>query len=294
MAAATSERVLVTPEAVALDLPIADVGTRLASGLLDYFITVVGYILFTLATVGVGSWIGFGGGWAAVMFLLGVLVSLFVAPMLMETFWHGQTLGKKIVGLRVTTVEGTPIRFRHAFLRGTIRWVEAGPISVVSMLLTPRHQRVGDLLSGTVVVRYRSGMGMPVPLTYAVPEHASAFLSRLDTSVLSRDDLFAIRLLLERTSRLRREAAHQLTYDLATRVAHKMHVAPAADMGPRDFLISVAAAHRQHARRPTRRVGGGLLSPSISAGPNLADVALAPNDGAPTAGSFSDTFAAPS
>ena len=261
MATASAERVLVTPEAVALDLPVADVGTRVGSGLLDGVITYAGLIAFYLAAAGASSVFGAGSGVAAVIWLLGTLTIVFLSPMLMETFWHGQTLGKRITGLRVITVEGTPVRFRQAFLRGVIRFIETmfAPLAVVAILLTPRRQRLGDVLAGTVVVRYRSGMGMPKPLGLTIPHDAVAYVNGLDTSVLARDDLFAIRLLLERTADLRAASAHQLAVDLATRISHKLRAAPTPGMGPRDFLIAVAAAHRQHARVANRRIKGSFL-----------------------------------
>jgi uncharacterized RDD family membrane protein YckC len=35
----------------------------------------------------------------------------------LETWWRGRTIGKRALGLRAVTVEGTPITFRHAALR---------------------------------------------------------------------------------------------------------------------------------------------------------------------------------
>ncbi len=259
MEPATTDRIIVTPEAVALDLPVADVGTRLVSAILDLFFTEVASIVFLLATAGLGSFVGFDGGAVVVMWLIGLFTAHFLGPMLLETFWHGQTLGKRIMGLRVVTNEGTPIRFRHAVLRGIIRWVEAGPIYVLAMTLTANHQRLGDVFAGTVVVRYRSGMGMPKPLTFSVPDHASAFVDRIDTSVLTRDDLFQLRLLLERSDKLRATSAADLTNEMANRLANKLKIAPLAGMTPRDYLIAVAVANRRRTRRTAHRLPGSLL-----------------------------------
>ena len=61
---------------------------------------------------------------------------LFGYWMLLETMWGGRTLGKAAVGLRVVTIEGAPVRFRHSAIRAMLAVVDfflppLGPVAMV-------------------------------------------------------------------------------------------------------------------------------------------------------------------
>jgi len=77
-------------------------------------------------------------------------------------FWIGEarwtrTLGKRFFDLRVVRIDGGRIGYGAAFVRTLLRIVDWLPavylVGAALMRLTPRHQRLGDLAAGTVVVR---------------------------------------------------------------------------------------------------------------------------------------------
>lgn len=69
------------------------------------------------------------------------------------------TPGKAMFGLRVVTLDGRRCGFAKATVRTLTRLVEFNPILLGGLpaasliILTPRHQRLGDLMAGTVVAR---------------------------------------------------------------------------------------------------------------------------------------------
>lgn len=69
----------------------------------------------------------------------------------------GQTLGKRLMKLRVARLDGTPARPAAIAIRTLLRVVDWLPFfnlgGLVCMLVTRRHQRIGDLLAKTIVVR---------------------------------------------------------------------------------------------------------------------------------------------
>jgi uncharacterized RDD family membrane protein YckC len=85
---------------------------------------------------------------------------------LFETFWNGQTPGKRLMGLRVLSVDGRPINALQAVMRNVLRSVDAMPllglspelsvpfymVALVSMAASDRYQRLGDMACGTIVV----------------------------------------------------------------------------------------------------------------------------------------------
>ena len=74
-----------------------------------------------------------------------------------EAVFNGQTLGKRMVGIRVVSDRGIPINGAQAVLRSLVGTID-GPIpffyllGLASMLLTRKFQRLGDLAAGTMVV----------------------------------------------------------------------------------------------------------------------------------------------
>ncbi len=72
----------------------------------------------------------------------------------------GATLGKLAAGIRVQTTEGQPLNTRAAIIRNLVRIIDVIGVYLVgaiSVLVTERKQRLGDLAADTVVVRYESG-----------------------------------------------------------------------------------------------------------------------------------------
>ena len=76
---------------------------------------------------------------------------------LLEGFWNGQTIGKRLFHLRVIDQSGLPLRIEQAWVRNLMRVVDALPLAYlvggISMLSSPIMQRFGDRVAGTLVVR---------------------------------------------------------------------------------------------------------------------------------------------
>ncbi len=90
-----------------------------------------------------------------ILFWLVALVAYFVV---FEALW-GRTLGKLITGTVVIDRNGRAPGFAKALVRTVLRLIEVNPLLIgglpagIALLVTKRHQRLGDLLAGTYVVR---------------------------------------------------------------------------------------------------------------------------------------------
>jgi uncharacterized RDD family membrane protein YckC len=73
-----------------------------------------------------------------------------------EWAWRGQTLGKKLVHLRVVDARGLRLAFPQVVLRNLLRFVDGLPVFYLvgglAALLNARGQRLGDLAADTLVV----------------------------------------------------------------------------------------------------------------------------------------------
>jgi uncharacterized RDD family membrane protein YckC len=71
--------------------------------------------------------------------------------------WIGQTPGKKIMGIKVTTDEFLRCGFMDAFTRNVVRLLDTVlflyGVSLILMSYYPKNQRIGDLVAKTVVLK---------------------------------------------------------------------------------------------------------------------------------------------
>lgn len=265
----------VTPEAVPLEFDTAHIGSRFVALLTDALIQWALFFVLFLA----GGLLGEAGALGGIPDWLGItLVTLLFFgvvwgyPVGMETFWRGRTLGKAAMGLRVVTVEGAPIGFRHAAIRAAVGLVDFpltfGFAAVLGVLLTKRQQRLGDLAAGTLVVRERTGAGEPTAITFTVPHGAEAYAATLDVSGLSTRDYAMIRQFLLRAADLDPSSRAALAGELATPVARRLHHDVLSEVSAELFLRCVAARYQQR--------GAGVPVISQASAPSASDGGFVP------------------
>jgi uncharacterized RDD family membrane protein YckC len=82
----------------------------------------------------------------------------------LEWRWQGQTLGKRLFGLRVIDMHGLRLQFQQIALRNLLRPIDGLPVfylvAAVAAMATRNSQRLGDLAGGTVVI-YEQNPSMP-------------------------------------------------------------------------------------------------------------------------------------
>lgn len=157
---------LETPEQIDLEFELAGLGTRTVSWMVDALIkSFCTFCVFMICAVIAGSIgvavkpdedsIKFG-----VMFIaMIVLVSWFCYDVLFETWWSGQTPGKRLMGARVVRDGGAPVDFTATCIRNLLAlgdFLPGGYLGGALLItLTPKRQRLGDIAAGTIVIRER-------------------------------------------------------------------------------------------------------------------------------------------
>ncbi|MEV4420922.1 RDD family protein [Patulibacter sp. NPDC049589] len=143
-----------TPEAVDVVLDLAGPGSRISSGAIDLALQVVIAIVGTFC-VGALS-VAIGDDWAVVVGSIGAFLLLFFYDVAWELLNDGRTPGKAFLGLRVVRDDGRRVDAGSSVLRNLLRIVEiplAYAPGIVLVTMTRRHQRIGDMVAGTLVVR---------------------------------------------------------------------------------------------------------------------------------------------
>jgi uncharacterized RDD family membrane protein YckC len=177
-------------------------------------------LLLAIALLGAGAAAGdlkqLGGAFGGVMLLL-----LFAAQWIYFVAWEGwlgRSPGKMAFGLRVLSTAGRPIGLRAAALRNLLRAADALPtaylLGVASMALSPRFQRLGDLVAGTMVVvpeRARAARALEL----RPPAQPMEVAALPDEVSLDPDERSAIELFLRRRHTLGRAREAELAEVIA-------------------------------------------------------------------------------
>ncbi|MFT7647165.1 MAG: putative RDD family membrane protein YckC [Candidatus Poriferisodalaceae bacterium] len=236
------QNILVTPEGVVLDIETAGLASRVLARALDLVILFVALIvaLVALAAFDVPSWL------LIVVIVALVFLVVFVYPVVMETLWRGRTVGKAATGLRVLTVDGGPISLRHSAIRSMLGVVDlaatSGFAGVVSIVLSPRDQRLGDVAAGTIVVRDR-GSFMKRPSVPALPPPGyEAFVANIDVATLTSAEFAAGREVLARLPELRFDRGRDLVRRYADHFDERLGSVRPERMDRHVFLAAVIAA----------------------------------------------------
>jgi len=144
-----------TPEGVTFSLLLAGPSTRFLAWLVDA--ACVNVALSVAATfLNLTSIISIQIGQA--FYILGVFVLPIAYSIMLEWLWRGQTLGKRVLRLRVVDVQGLKLQFSQVAIRNLLRAIDNLPVGYmvggISCLASRHCQRLGDLAANTIVVRY--------------------------------------------------------------------------------------------------------------------------------------------
>ncbi len=148
-----------TPEGVPFSIPLAGAGSRLVALVVDLLaIIALGSIVFSaLKAFQTAAPDAIGGILTLVYFVLSTAYG-----MVLEIYWNGQTLGKRLLGLRVMDRHARPATATQIVVRNLLRPVDSIPVfylaGALSCWLTCHCQRLGDLAAGTVVVRTQESL----------------------------------------------------------------------------------------------------------------------------------------
>ncbi len=197
-----------TPEQTRLEFAIAGIGSRFLALTVDLMIQAAAglaliLIVILLRLTGLFSGLPLSAQWIAALLIAFTFLSHFGYFTIFEILWRGQTPGKRMVHIRVVKDSGRTLSASETILRNLMRIVDQLPalyaVGILSALITPQNQRLGDLLAGSIVVREASLAQMrPVWDSSA----AAAGSVGLGHSQLSDEDLALIEAFLARRSEL--------------------------------------------------------------------------------------------
>lgn len=142
------------PGGIKLEAQVVGPIPRFFAFAIDLVIRGILIIVLSLASIPFGAF-GLGGGF----FLILLFLIEWFYPVLFEIFNHGQTPGKKVLGIAVINDDLTPVTLGTSMLRNLLRSVDMLPLmyltGLIAMVSNRRFQRLGDMAAGTLVISVR-------------------------------------------------------------------------------------------------------------------------------------------
>jgi uncharacterized RDD family membrane protein YckC len=153
-----------------------------------------------------------------------------------ECFFRGQSLGKRIMGIRVVRNDGAPVDPGSSFLRNLLRFADTFlflyPIAFVSMAAGGGFRRLGDWAAGTLVVYTPKSLALPLYAgPYRGPEAAVSGQGRIVHRPLDYEERQAILMFARRYPLLGEARAGEIARPYAAFLRTAGGAAPADGAG---------------------------------------------------------------
>ena len=142
-----------TPEGVVFSLQLAGPITRFMSWVIDLAcISAISSILNILFKI-IGM---ISHDFAMAVGILTYFVVSIGYGIATEWYWQGQTLGKRLLRLRVMDEQGLRLQFSQIVIRNLLRFIDSLPlfymVGGMACLISKKAQRLGDFAANTLVV----------------------------------------------------------------------------------------------------------------------------------------------
>lgn len=224
-----------TSQNIDIDYEVASLGDRILAYLID------GGIFFLVYILGIIIYFSSQGSGAAVngvlvASLLIIYFALFVFyDLICELFLNGQSIGKRLMKIKVISLDGSQPTIGQYLLRWLFRIVDftftSGLCALISTAVSENKQRVGDMVAGTTLIK-------TVPRTKA--DHI-AFTPVLENYEPTYPQVSQLN---DRDIELIHEVIHTymqtgnttVVYNMAEKVREHLNVAPREDIDSLQFL----------------------------------------------------------
>lgn len=235
---------VISTEKVPFTYRVAGVGSRFLAWLVDAGLM----ILLSFAGMFAGLVLEIGrAGLGQALIALWIFAVTWGYFLFFEWLWHGQTPGKRLLGLRVIQTNGTSVGFFQSAARNVVRVVDALPVFYAlgfTVAACNRYQRrLGDWAAGTLVVHVER-RARPIQVMTEGPAVAAPTgeaLVRQKLASLTRPQKQTLLDLCLRREQLRIADRAQLFHAVAEYFKHHLDLVPAEHQSDEKFTLQMAA-----------------------------------------------------
>ncbi len=183
-----SELQINTTQNVKITFNAAGVGERILAFIMDAAIK-WGYLAvanFFMQMLGLNSVFSNLDQWSEIAISVIVGLPVMFYTLTLESFMEGQTLGKKIMKIKVVKIDGYQATFADYLVRWFFRIVDVYflALGLFVMIFNKRTQRIGDMATGTAVILLKD----KVKISHTILENISENYIPMYPSVIKLSD----------------------------------------------------------------------------------------------------------
>lgn len=224
---------ITTSQNIDIDYELAGLGERIVGSIIDFGIFFVIY----LATILIGFSLNAGD-------LTGLVLVIFYAVLYVfydlgcEIFMNGQSVGKKVMKIKVVSLDGAQPRLSQYILRWLFRIIDFGitfgAVALVVAAISEKVQRVGDLVAGTILIKTQPRTKLAqLAFMPAYDGYEPVFPA---AGQLSEKDIELINDVINTYSRTHNNV---VVYNMAYQIKQHLNLSPPAEMNDLRFLQTI-------------------------------------------------------
>ncbi|PZU91152.1 MAG: RDD family protein [Chryseobacterium sp.] len=156
-----------TSQNVNVNFTLAGVGERIVAFFIDLFIKVVYVFIIFWILRNVFDFSDFTrdmDGWSVGALMMMITLPIHIYTLVLESLMEGQTVGKKLMKIKVVKIDGYQASFGDYLMRWIFRLVDIvgsfGLVAFITTLASKNHQRLGDIATGTAVISLKSSVNI--------------------------------------------------------------------------------------------------------------------------------------
>ena len=152
-----------TTQNILLAFEPASIVERVGAFAID-FVLIMGYGYLASIIIDLSGYSFFTNPWEFLAISSVLMLPAAFYSLVAESLMQGQTVGKRILKIRVLKIDGYQASFADFFIRWTFALVEValfmGSIALISIISSKYSQRLGDFAAGTAVITERNKMNI--------------------------------------------------------------------------------------------------------------------------------------
>ncbi len=226
---------ITTPQNTEIEYELGSLGDRIVGAIIDWLI-IIAYVIVIMATFVFGRLQNFSGT-SQILLVVFALPAVFY-DLASELLLNGQSLGKKVMGIKVISLSGEQPSFSPYLNRWVFRLVDftisSNMVGLIMVAATEKKQRLGDLIAGTVLVKTKSRT--TIRDTWYEPTATNNYQVNYPEVVDLKDN--DIQLIKEVISTVRRTGNTMLSLQAQQKIEQVLHI-QSRHSDPMMFLQSV-------------------------------------------------------